>query len=131
MRLSKIFSLITFVTFLCVLYVYQQTEILRLAYLGQKKITVFEDLLDKNSILRYNIGRNASLVHIGNKVFKGNDLQMPDTYRLVRLTPPKNNIRLGTNNLKRENIVSRFFSIKRQAEARTISPSNTSRVDGE
>jgi hypothetical protein len=52
------------VTLFSLLYVYQQTEILHLAYVGQKRVTAFEDLFDKNSVLRYNINKSSSLVHI-------------------------------------------------------------------
>jgi hypothetical protein len=123
MRLSKFLLFLALVTFFCLIYVYQQTEIFRLAYTGQKNLTAFQDLLDKNSILRYNIERKVSLVHIVNKVSNGQDFQMPDTYRLVRLAYPKAGKTLAqSNRLKKENIVSRIFSIKRQAEAKTIKP---------
>ncbi len=120
MRTSKFLSIIASVTFLSLLYVYQQTEIFRLAYMGQKNMTVFQDLLDKNSILRYNIEQKASLVDIVNKVSDSVDFQMPDTYRLVRLTSPREGLRLAGHRIKKENILSRLFSIKRQAEAKTI-----------
>lgn len=111
---------ITFITFFSLLYVWQQTEIFRLAYEGQKNFTVFQDLLDKNNLIRYNIKRNASLIRIDNKVSKIADFQMPDNYRLVRLTQPSQNIRVSKYLPKKANIVSRIFSIKRQAEAKTI-----------
>lgn len=121
MKLSKFLTLSGLITLFSLLYVYQQTEILRLAYMGQKKIAVFEDLLDKNSILRYNIGKSSSLVHIGTRISERADFQMPDTYKLVRLAAPEE--RLSVSSLfKRENVVSRLFGIKRQAEAKTINP---------
>lgn len=122
MRLSRFLSIVGFITFFSLLYVYQQTEILRLAYVGQKKIATFEDLLDKNSILRYNINKSASLVRIGNRLSERADFQMPDTYRLVRLTSSKGNLRINTQAFKKESVISRLFGIKRQAEAKTINP---------
>lgn len=109
-------------TCLSLLYVYQETEIFRLAYVGQKKQVVFEDLLDKNSILRYNIKRNASLVQIGARVEGSADFQMPDTYRLVRLAPSGEGLKVKEGSSNRQTLVSRLFGIKRQAEATTINP---------
>ncbi len=122
MKLSKFLVTISSVTLISLLYVYQQTEILRLAYVGEKKITVFEDLLDKNSILRYNIGKSASLVHIGSKISGSADYEMPGTYRLVRLVPRERSPGVARAALKRENLLSRLFGIKQQAEAKTINP---------
>jgi len=102
------------------LYVYQQTEIFRLAYVGQKKLVALEELLDKNTYLRYNIERNASLVQIGDRVSGNADFQMPDSYRLVRLVPSKEGFRLRAPASGKETLVSRIFGVKRQAEAETI-----------
>lgn len=122
MRLSKFLSSAFFITCLCLLYVYQQTEIFRLAYVGQKKQVYCEDLLDKNSILRYNIKRNASLVHIASSVSEGSDYEMPATYRLVRLAPSPEGLRLKEELPVRETILARIFGIRTQAEAKTVNP---------
>lgn len=122
MKLTRFLSIIGFITFFSLLYVYQQTEILRLAYAGQKKIVSFEDLLDKNSILRYNMHKSASLVRIGARLNQRADFQMPDSYRLVRLTPVKGNSGVNAREFKKESVISRLFGIKRQAEAKTINP---------
>lgn len=114
--------MVVFVTSLSLLYVYQQTEIFRLAYVGQKKEAELQDSLDKNSILRYNIETNASLVHIGNKISGYADFQMPDGYRLVRLMPSGEGLRPSQEPANRETLLSRLFGIKRQAEAKTINP---------
>lgn len=122
MKLSKFLVTISSITLISLLYVYQQTEILRMAYVGEKRMTVFEDLLDKNSILRYNIGKSASLVQIGNRFSGSADYEMPATYRLVRLVPRDRALRAGKETYKRENLLSRLFGIKQQAEAKTINP---------
>lgn len=125
MKLSKFIFLIVFITLFSILYVYQQTEIFHLAYDSQKKLAIFEDLLDKNTILRYNIARNASLIRINNKVSAKADFQMPDAYKLVKVRQPLEDLQaahyVSTNkeNVK-ENIIARLFGVKRQAEARTI-----------
>ncbi len=122
MKAHKFLSLVFVITSFSLLYVYQRTEIFRLGYVGQKKLTVFQDLLDHNTILRYNIEKKASLVQIGDKVSKSASFQMPDSYRLVRLARSSVNSRIKPQLAERENIVSRFFGIKRQAEAKTINP---------
>lgn len=114
--------LTVFVTSFSLLYVYQQTEIFRLAYVGQKKSTDFQDLLDKNSLLRYNIEKSASLVRIGTKVSRASDFEMPETYKLVRLSRPLENARFSKHVYKEESVFSRLFGIKRQAEAKTVNP---------
>ncbi|MBI4707002.1 MAG: hypothetical protein HY761_03645 [Candidatus Omnitrophica bacterium] len=122
MNLTRFLSIVGFITCFSLLYVYQQTEIFRLAYTGQKKEVVFQDLLDKNYVLKYNIKSGASLTRIGNKISGSNDFQMPDTYRLVRLAPTRDGFRLNNQPAGRETLLSKIFGVKRQAEARTITP---------
>jgi len=114
--------MITCATFFSLLYVYQQTEIIRLAYAEQKQYAVFQDLLDKNSILRYNMEKSCSLVNIGGSVSNHADFQMPDKYQLVRLVPSQGGVLLALGPGNKETLLSRLFGAKRQAEARTINP---------
>lgn len=122
MRLRKLLSLVVFITFFSVLYVYQQSEIIRLAYAGQKQGVVFQDLLDKNSILRYNIEKNASLVNLGSSLSNQSDFQMPDSYQLVKLVPTSSGVTFAEAQNNRQGLLSRFFGLNRQAEARTVNP---------
>jgi len=120
--MNKFLSMITCVTLFSLLYVYQQTEILRLAYSEQRQYAVFQELLDKNSILRYSIEKNCSLVNIGGSVSNHSDFQMPDKYQLVRLVPSKEGVTFARGAANKETLLARVFGIKRQAEARTINP---------
>ncbi|PIP20599.1 MAG: hypothetical protein COX40_03885 [Candidatus Omnitrophica bacterium CG23_combo_of_CG06-09_8_20_14_all_40_11] len=122
MRLSKFLSLTTFATCFCLLYVYQQTEIFRFAYIGEKKSAAFHDFLDKNAMLRYNINKKTSLVLIDNRVSGYANFEMPDSYRVVKLANPSEGLRIAKQprTLKLKNIATSLFGIKRQAEARTI-----------
>ncbi|MBM3249263.1 MAG: hypothetical protein FJZ09_00240 [Candidatus Omnitrophica bacterium] len=122
MRVSRFLAIVSCVTCFSLLYVYQQTEVFRMAYMGQKRQSSVDDLLDKNAVLRYNIQRKASLVEIGNRISGSTEFQMPDTYRLVRVRPARNSLKLAQGPALRETLFSRFFGIKRQAEARTINP---------
>lgn len=122
MKLSKILSTLFFLTLFSLLYIYLQTEIFRLAYLGQKKQAVFQDLLDKNSVLRYNISQSSSLINIANKLSKESGLEMPGSYRLVRLSGSGEGPKLARQPSNRETFFARVFGVRRQAEARTIKP---------
>jgi hypothetical protein len=118
MKLSKFLSVALFMTIFCVLYVWQQTEIVRLAYAGQKKQVEFQELLDNNSQLRYNIEKSSSLVELGPSLSGRSDFSMPERYQIVRLAPKPANPASGA----RETIFARIFSVKRQAEAKTVNP---------
>jgi len=122
MKLSRFLPTVLFITLFSVLYVYQQTEIFRLAYAGQRQTSTFQDLLDKNSVLRYNINKNASLVNIGSGILSKAEFQMPDTYRLVRLASFRQQAGINQRPANADKLLSRLFGIKRQAEAKTISP---------
>lgn len=122
MKLTKFVSAVVFVTSFSVLYVYQQSEIFRLAYLGQKKQAVFTELLDKNTALRYNINKSSSLVNIGTRISETSDFQMPDNYRFVKFVSSKEGLKLADQNQNREGLLARIFSLKREAQAKTINP---------
>jgi len=111
-----------FTTGLCLLHVYQQTEIFHYAYAGQKKLAVMQDLLDKNVLLRYNIERNTSLTRLGAKVCDGKEFEMPNTYRLVRLQQPQAAVPAVRPQANKPNIFARLFGVTREAEAKTINP---------
>jgi hypothetical protein len=126
MRLAKFFTTIVFITFFCLLYVYQQAEIFRFGYLAEKKLVSFEELLDKNRILRYNIEKNTSVVQLGKKISQSSDFQMPEGYRLVTVRPAESTSRPRQGLPAKENLASRLFSVRRQAEATTISRPSSS-----
>lgn len=131
MKLSKFLNLAFIITFFSLLYVWQQTEVFRLAYEDQKNLAFFEDLLDVNSNLRYNLKKNTSLVRIGSKISACGDFQMPDNYCLVKLVNPQQSLKIASSRLaKKRNLLSRIFDIKRQAEAKTITSSITFTMDG-
>lgn len=122
MKLSKILPLIVSTTLFSLLYVYQQTEIFRLAYEGQKQQVHFQELLDRNTLLRYNIESKASLVEIGSNLIQVKDYEMPNTYQLVRTSYAQSSPKLVQQQPKGQNFIARFFSIKREAQAKTVNP---------
>ncbi|MDD2703186.1 MAG: hypothetical protein PHC33_04185 [Candidatus Omnitrophica bacterium] len=130
MKLSKSLLVITFITVFSLLFVWQQTEIFRLAYDGQKIETEFRNSLDKNSVLRYNLKTNTSLTRIYGKISMPEDFQLPDAYMLVRLTPPASQARSHRPPvIKEENLLARVFGVNRSAEAKTVaSTANPTRI---
>lgn len=120
MKVSKFLLLVSSITVFVILYVYQQSEIFRLGYLIDKRQASFQELLDKNALLRYNVQKNASLIHLGARISAGADFQMPDTYRLVKVVYPAANLKPAGKLTGKENIFVRIFGVKTQAEAKTI-----------
>ncbi len=80
---------------------------------------MFQELLDKNAQLRYNVQRNASLIRFSDKLSKRGDFQMPDTYRFVKVANTM--IRPVVKPPERQTLLSRIFTVTRQAQAQTIS----------
>ena len=121
MRLTRFFIILMSVTLLSLLYVWQQTEIVRLAYEGQKHYVCFQDLLDENSSLRYNLTKNTSVTNMAGLISSGSDFKMPDNYCLVKVNSPQVRGQYARRrSARKETMVSRVFNMKRQAEAKTI-----------
>ncbi len=121
MRLNRFFGVLVTATILSLLYVCQQTEILRLAYEGQKHYARFQDLLDENSSLRYNLTKNTSVTNMAGLITGDNEFKMPDNYCLVKVNAPESAARYAKRGASRgETMVSRVFGMKRQAQAKTI-----------
>jgi hypothetical protein len=121
-KLSKFLALVFFFTLVSLLYVFQQTEIIRLAYLEQKQQAVFQGLLDRNTALQYSIKKSASLVRIGNKISQDRNFEMPNSYQFISLKRPTQPPRTIAHLFTRTNVFSRIFAVKREAEAYTTSP---------
>jgi hypothetical protein len=121
MRLNKFLSLAFFITSFSLVYVWQQTKTVSLAYEGQRSSARFQELLDENSVLRYNLKKNTSLVKLGSKISGAGEFQMPNSYCLVKLSKPVPGVKFAGNSSPRKvSLASRIFGIKRQAEAKTI-----------
>ncbi len=109
------------VTVLSLVYVWQQNEILRLAYEGQKNYVCFQDLLDANSSLRYNLTQNTSVTKMAGRISQTSDFTMPDNYCLVKVPAPKSQASYAQRYSRRkQTLMSQVFGIRRQAEAKTI-----------
>ncbi|MFA5362214.1 MAG: hypothetical protein WC335_03060 [Candidatus Omnitrophota bacterium] len=126
MKLSKSLLVIALTTVFSLLFVWQQTEIFRLAYAGQKIETEFRSTLDKNSVLRYNLKTNTSLTRIYGKISMPEDFQLPDAYMLVELSSSAARARSYRQlAAKEENLFVRVFGMNRSAEAKTVASMST------
>jgi hypothetical protein len=126
MKLSKSLFAIALITVFSLLFVWQQTEIFRLAYDGQKIETEFRNTLDNNSVLRYNLKTNTSLTRIYSKISLPEDFQLPDAYMLVTVASPAAQARSYRQlAVKEENLFARVFGMNRSAEAKTVPSTST------
>ncbi len=140
MQLTKFLIIILLVTLLALLYVYQQSKIIHLAYQEQERLALLESLIDKNNNLRYNINRRMSLISMA-EVWQDGDFQWPHREQLVssstvqqtpgdnKQTNPVGKITLAAGGTKTsnggretENIFTRLFGLKSQAEATPVKP---------
>jgi len=122
MKMSRFLSLTVFITSCCVLYVYQQSEIFRLGYLGSRRQTTYNELLDKNTALSYNIQKSSSLVKIGNRISGTNEFQMPDKYRFVKVVTYSDGLKPVHQSQAKVGLLAGIFGVKREAQAKTINP---------
>ncbi|MCU0650972.1 MAG: hypothetical protein MUC52_01910 [Candidatus Omnitrophica bacterium] len=121
MKLSRFLTILTSATLLSLIYVWQQTEILSLAYEGQKQYVSFQELLDENSSLRYNLTKNTSVTRMAGRISGKGEFAVPANYCLVKVSVPRKGSQYASKNSRRkETLASRVFGIKRQAEAKTI-----------
>lgn len=105
---------------MALVYVYQQTEIFYLAYLGGKKQTILADLLDKNNIFRYNINRLSSLPYLDNKILQNVDFEMPIANQLVRVAGISDNTQISPELERRPNLIVSFFGKAKPAQAEPL-----------
>lgn len=121
MRITKFLIIALAVTLLAVLYVYQQSKIIHLAYQGQEGLAFLESLVDKNSNLRYNINRQMSLVSIAG-LWEEGDFEWPHQKQLVSLTTIRQTPEDNRQIKETENIFTRLLGLRSQAEATLIKP---------
>ena len=121
MKLSKFFIIVSIVTLLAVLYVHQQSKIIRLAYREQERLSLLESLVDKNHSLRYSMNRQMSLVSIAG-LWQVGDFEWPHRKQLVSLS----GFRQAAEDIKQtketENIFTRILGLSSRAEATPVKP---------
>lgn len=125
MKLSKFIYLVIFITIVSIIYVQLQVQIFALAYNGKKREVTFKELLDRKTIMMYNINRLESAENIGTTLLsRDSNLQFSDKTQIARFDMP---IQLAGNfnaepklENKRPNFLISFFSLKSEAQAKPI-----------
>jgi len=118
MRFGKFILTVLIATGVSLFYVYQQTNIYSLAYAQNKKDQAYQDLLDKNNLLRYNLNVVTSLSFMDNKVLAAPEFEMPSEGRVVKMDSSKEKVVIAKNKLAE---VFSIFGFKSQAEAKSVS----------
>ena len=121
MSLNKIFTIVLGITLLALLYVYQQSKIIQLAYQEQERLAFLENLINKNNNLKFNIDRQMSLVSIVDLWQDGN-FEWPHQKQLVSLSTIEQGLKASKQLKEKETIFTRIFGLKSQAEATPVKP---------
>lgn len=106
------------ITTVSVVYVQQQTSLLKLGYQMKDKEKTLEELLDKNKILMYNILAFKAPSSLEKRLIVRNvRLEMPGEWQFVSL--PEVELREGVvlGKLKAKNVLLGIFNLKSQAQA--------------
>ncbi len=112
-------------TFLILVYIHLQMQIVDLAYQGQRKEAQIEDLLDKNGSTFYAISKLKSANHLGEKLLAENSkMQFAGANDIIYVAA--NGDMIGNNDLQqalpveqKPNILANLLSFATQAEARS------------
>lgn len=112
-------------TFLILVYIHLQMQIVDLAYQGQRKEARIKDLLDKNGSTFYAISKLKSANHLGEKLLAENSkMQFAGGSDIIYVAA--NGDLIGNHDLEqalpaaqRPNILANLLSFATQAEARS------------
>lgn len=92
MRLRYFILCLMTLTCISLVYTWQQTEIIKLAYLENNKNKVCKELLDRNQYLRYNLSIQKSALSLGNKFLDGAaNFELPQPSQMMTLLLPIDN----------------------------------------
>lgn len=124
MKLPKCLLCIIFCTVVALVYIQLQVQIYDLAYRGKNKQEQIQQLKDENSDVIYHICTLKSANHLGVKVLTENSgMQFLDDTRIVLVESPQEPVSaqtLALSSNRRLGFLASIFSLKSQAEARTI-----------
>ena len=125
MRTSRCILYTALGTLLCLLYVFEQTEIVKLGYRVRSAEKVLEACIDKKIALEYTLSSLESPVNIDKSLFlKGDGFEMARQYKLVKLEPKKSSSGFSVAKLAQKSVFKRlafasWFSAG-SAEAKTV-----------
>ena len=124
MKLPKCLLCIIFCTIVALVYIQMQVQIYDLAYQGKNKQKAIQQLKDENSDVIYDICTLKSANHLGVKLLSENSgMQFLDDTRIVLVETPQEVVQsdtLALSSNRRPGFLASIFSLKSQAEARTI-----------
>jgi hypothetical protein len=120
MKLPKFLIIVLTVTIISLCLVYQQTQITVLTYLNGRNNKAYQELLDKNIALRYNLEKTRSISSLGNKVLVGDtNFEIPQQTQLAQIERPREYESFAQKAIARETILTRIFGARTEAEAKT------------
>ena len=120
MKVGKLLMIVIAVTFLSLLYVYQQTRIIHMAYHEQEQLAYLNKQVAKNDNLRFHMNRQMSLVSIA-QMWQEEDFEWPHADQLISLSTPGETIEEDDQQAEQsESILAGLFGLKSQAEATSI-----------
>lgn len=109
---------IVIVTLFALSYVHQEVELLKTGYQLRNREKLQAELLDQKDILTYNILALKAPSRLESALsFKGADYRMPERWEVVTL---KSEGRVVSAPIKGRGFLAELFSLKREAEAKTI-----------
>lgn len=126
MRTSKCIALTVLGTVLCLLHVFLQTEIVKFGYEINSASQILDTQKDKQTSLQFVLSSMQSPLNIDKSLSSDKDVyQLPDSFKLVKLSPAGSSVDSGMTAPDRAAPVLRRFAFStfftgRQAEARTI-----------
>lgn len=130
MRLSKFLFTMVIITTVSVVYIQQQTFLLKLSYEIKDKKGTLGELLDENKILMYKVLALKAPSNLEKTLtLKDVQLEMPQEWQVVSLSEmeaqeglasgssPSPSFNFSLNKPKAKNILLSIFNLKSQAEA--------------
>ena len=125
MSLARFMKYTLLTTFLILVYIHLQMQIVDLAYQGQRKEAQIQDLVDKNGSTFYAISRLKSANHLGEKLLSENSgMQFAGRNDIIYVAA--NGDMIGNNDLQqalsveqKPGILANLLSFATQAEARS------------
>lgn len=124
MRTSRCIFYTALVTGFCLLYVFLQTEVVKLGYritVAQKNL---ETCLDRKEALAFTLATLESPLSLDKNLLKDKPYEIAKDYRLVKLTADVSSKQVKNGRVTKDSLFKRLawqnLFASRQAEARTI-----------
>lgn len=126
MRTSRCILFAVFLTFFSLLYVFQQTEIIKAGYKITEAQKAFEACLDHRTVLEYTLSALESPLNLDkNLFFKKDQFELASDYRLVKIAPPHAPAPMpvlapGPFSLSLKRLALKSWFAAKEAQAKTI-----------